>query len=233
METKKTSKADLEKGRLQAFLMGLVVVLATVFVTLEYSFSSEDYDEADLEALDEWLQDVELAPLRMPEELVPLAQLQKPEQPTRLNIVPDDQDTKQPDEEEETPELPDDSALPDASDAPEVPETLESIESPEFPESVDELPEFPGGAGAFMKWLTRNLTYPQSAQRQKIQGRVLAQFIVNRDGTIANLEIVKSLHPACDRETLRVLGMMPKWKAGKQNHKPCRTMVCIPIVFKL
>jgi protein TonB len=98
---------------------------------------------------------------------------------------------------------------------------------------VEDLPQFPGGAVEFVKWLTKNLKYPPSAQQRKIQGKVVAQFIVNKDGTISDLELVKHLDPQCDREALRVLRMMPQWKAGIMDAKPCRTRVCIPIVFKL
>ena len=85
----------------------------------------------------------------------------------------------------------------------------------------------------FMKWLTKNLRYPSLAQQRKIQGKVVAQFIVEKDGSITELRVIKNLDPSCDREALRVLRLMPKWKAGLMNAKPCRTQVCIPIVFKL
>jgi protein TonB len=98
---------------------------------------------------------------------------------------------------------------------------------------VEELPEFPGGASEFMKWLTKNLHYPAQAQQRKLQGKVVAQFIVNKDGSISNIELVKRVDPSLDNEALRVLRLMPRWKAGQQNEKPCRTQVCIPIVFKL
>ena len=98
---------------------------------------------------------------------------------------------------------------------------------------VEDLPQYPGGAVEFMKWLTKNLRYPSSAQQRKIQGKVVAQFIVEKDGTISNLQVIKKLEPSCDREALRVLKMMTKWKAGLMNAQPCRTQVCIPIVFKL
>ena len=84
-----------------------------------------------------------------------------------------------------------------------------------------------------MKWLTKNLRYPPAAQQHKVQGKVVAQFIVNKDGTVSDIEILKPVDPSLDREALRVLRMMPKWKAGMQDAKPCRTQVCIPIVFKL
>ena len=98
---------------------------------------------------------------------------------------------------------------------------------------VEDLPQFPGGAVAMMKWLTANLKYPPSAQKRKIQGKVMVQFIVAADGTMTDLKIVKPLEKSLDNEALRVMRIMPKWKPGVQNGKPCRTMVCIPIVFKL
>jgi len=98
---------------------------------------------------------------------------------------------------------------------------------------VEDLPQFPGGAVEFMKWLTKNLKYPPSAQQRKIKGRVVAQFVVNKDGSLSDLQVVQPLEPACDAEVMRVLKTMPQWKAGMMNAKPCRTMVCIPIVFNL
>ena len=98
---------------------------------------------------------------------------------------------------------------------------------------VEDLPQFPGGAVEFMKWLTKNLRYPNSARIKKVQGKVVAVFYVEKDGNITGLKVTQSLSPECDREAVRVLRMMPQWKPGIQHDKPCRTKVCIPIVFKL
>ena len=95
------------------------------------------------------------------------------------------------------------------------------------------MPQFPGGAVAFLKWLNANLKYPANAQKAKIEGKVVAQFLVNEDGSITDIKLTKKLHPQCDNEALRVLKMMPRWTPGIENNKPCRTRVCIPIVFKL
>ena len=84
-----------------------------------------------------------------------------------------------------------------------------------------------------MKWLTRNLTYPKVAQERKIQGKVVAFFYVEKDGQVTGITLQRSLSAECDDEALRVLHMMPRWTPGIQNGKPCRTKVCIPIVFKL
>ena len=84
-----------------------------------------------------------------------------------------------------------------------------------------------------MKWLTKNLHYPSRARRQNIQGQVVAVFYIEKDGKVTGIKVTKSLSADCDREALRVLRMMPDWKPGIQNDQPCRTKVCIPIVFKL
>jgi protein TonB len=86
---------------------------------------------------------------------------------------------------------------------------------------------------ALMQWLTKNLRYPPAARQRQQQGRVVTQFIVNTDGSLSDMKVVQSAEPSLDREALRVLHMMPAWKPGQQDNKPCRTMVCIPIVFKL
>ena len=99
--------------------------------------------------------------------------------------------------------------------------------------TTDKLPEFPGGITEFMKWLTQNLRYPEKARSSKIQGKVVVSFIVNKDGSIASPEVQKSADPLLDREALRVIRMMPHWKPGIMDSKPCRTMFAIPVVFSL
>ena len=86
---------------------------------------------------------------------------------------------------------------------------------------------------ALMKWLTRTLKYPEFARQHKQQGRVMVSFIINKDGTIANPKIVQSVSAELDREALRVVRAMPAWKPGEDRGKPCRTLFCLPIVFKL
>lgn len=98
---------------------------------------------------------------------------------------------------------------------------------------VQQMPEFPGGGSAFIQWLTRQLRYPPLAQSQRIQGRVVVSFIVNKDGSIADVKLEKSVNDLLDREALRVIRMMPRWKPGVHNNQPCRTMVAVPVVFKI
>ena len=84
-----------------------------------------------------------------------------------------------------------------------------------------------------MKWINKTLKYQYLAQKQKIEGQVKVTFIINRDGSIGDIKVVKSVHPLLDNEALRVVKAMPQWKPGIENGKPCRTMFAIPVEFRL
>lgn len=230
MEIKKSSKADLEHLRPQGFLLGFVLVLACLFVAFEYSVSPDDpLDDPDL--LEQFASDPELSPLMRPENELALAPKAESEPTVKLKIVENDvqQELRQPEEPVET-DL--------DSDMNETEDDQDDLQKEDEPEKVEiriveDMPQFPGGPMEFIKWLTRNLKYPPAAQRLKVQGRVVAEFIVNKDGSVTDVKVVKSLHSDCDREALRVLSMMPRWTPGIENNQPCRTKVCIPIVFRL
>ena len=100
-------------------------------------------------------------------------------------------------------------------------------------EKAEVMPEYPGGDQAMMQFVADNVKYPQEAIDKEISGRVMVGFVVEKDGSITGISITQSLSVECDREAMRVLRMMPNWKPGIQNDLPCRTKVCIPIVFKL
>ena len=229
MEVKKSSAADLEGRRVQGFLLGLIVVLAAVFVALEWNSSDSGWaffaDDEDIEA------EMELSPLKRDQDEIPmmLPQEKKEELPKseELHLVDEDVELPPPLEQEVT-EKPDPEA-----EAEEKPEVVDMYNEPVDFRVVEDLPQVPGGAAEFMKWLTKNLKYPVTAQKRKVKGRVVAQFIVNTDGSVSDLELTEKLETSCDNEVLRVLRMMPKWQAGMMNAKPCRTKVCIPIVFNL
>jgi len=232
MEVKKSRGADLENLRVQGFLLGLIVVLAAMFVALEWN--SNDSGWAFFDTDDALEAEMELSPLKRDKDEIPmmLPQEQKVEQPKseQLNLVDDDVELTFEPEPVERPE-----ELKDQKDTAEddKPEVVDMYNEPVDFRVVEDLPQFPGGASEFMKWLTKNLKYPASAQRKQVKGKVVAQFIVNTDGSVSDVELTEHLEAACDREVLRVLRMMPKWQAGVMNAKPCRTKVCIPIVFNL
>ena len=232
VEIKKSQSADLEGRRLQRLLLGVVVALACVFVALEYSIEPDDpLDDPELLArLDS---EMELPPMLQEESELMLAPKAEPKPATKLVVVEEEAESEpeQDDEPVET-DMDDDMNVTD--------EEITEIEPPAPADDdvvsfrvVEELPQFPGGPVELMKWLTRNLKYPKALESQKIQGKVVAEFIVNKDGSVTDVKVVSSLHPLCDNEVLRVLRMMPRWTAGIENDQPCRTKVCIPVVFRI
>ena len=99
---------------------------------------------------------------------------------------------------------------------------------------VESMPEFPGGQQALFKYLSENVKYPVIAQENGIQGRVICQFVVNKDGSIVDVEVVRSGgDPSLDKEAVRVIKSMPKWKPGKQRGKAVRVKYTVPVNFKL
>ncbi|MBQ9669248.1 MAG: TonB family protein [Prevotella sp.] len=231
METKKSSRADLEARRPQWFLMGLVVALAVVFVGLEYSWEPDDPLD-DPELLDQLTIDTELAPLLRQENELALAPKAEPKPTMVIKVVEDDQTDELLDDDEPVETDPDSDMAAIEDDAPIEPPAPQDDEVMDF-RVVEDLPQFPGGPTELMKWLTRNLKYPKAMAEQKRQGRVVAEFIVNKDGSVTDVAIATSFNRQCDQEVLRVLRMMPRWTAGIMDGQPCRTKVCIPVVFRL
>ena len=237
MEVKKSYEADLEHQWKKRFLLGLVLVLAVLVVALELNFSdgAVEYNE---ELLDDIVQELELKAAVDQEDMI--AVMEEPEEesapPTRLNPVDEPvmkeaadrlAENRQELFEGET-EAAEQEKVPPIS-----PVAIDADNNPLNFRVVERLPEFPGGMTEFMKWLTKNLKYPESARRQNQQGTVVISFIVNTDGSTSEIRVVRPRHPDLDREAVRVVRMMPKWKPGEDHGKVCRTMISIPIVFKI
>ena len=100
-------------------------------------------------------------------------------------------------------------------------------------ETVDQMASYPDGIPALMDFLNENIKYPEQAEREGIEGRVVAGFIVERDGSVSNIEILKSVHPLLDAEVVRVMSLMPNWIPGRQNGQPVRVKYSLPITFRL
>lgn len=98
---------------------------------------------------------------------------------------------------------------------------------------VEQQPSFPGGAGALNRWLAENVKYPARAAEKGIEGRVIVQFIVGTDGSITNARVVRSVNQYLDKEALRVVSVMPRWKPGMQDGKPVRVRYTVPVTFRL
>jgi protein TonB len=98
---------------------------------------------------------------------------------------------------------------------------------------VEQMPEYPGGMQALFEFLSQNIKYPEDAQKQKVEGRVIATFVVETDGSISNIEVVKHAFPSLDAEAVRVLSAMPNWTPGKQSGKVVRVKYTVPLNFNL
>ena len=98
---------------------------------------------------------------------------------------------------------------------------------------VEQMPQFPGGQVALYEFLTRSIQYPEEARKNGVQGRAIVTFVVEKDGSISNARVVKSVDPSLDAEALRVINSMPKWNPGKQNGEPKRVKYAVPVMFKL
>ena len=98
---------------------------------------------------------------------------------------------------------------------------------------VEEMPHFPGGNGALMAYLNGNIKYPVVAQENGVQGRVIIAFVVERDGSITDVKVARSVDPSLDREAMRVVKSMPKWSPGKQNGSTVRVKYTVPVQFRL
>lgn len=190
-------------------------------------------------SLDDLVQDIELHPAMDDKEMVNTMAVQPPQKTFSERIKAVDQPLKQQIEKlsasTTSPLLVGDGeaeAL-NAKLSAALPPIPVASEQPLNFRIVQQMPEFPGGGSAFIQWLTHQLRYPPLAQSQRIQGRVVVSFIVNKDGSIADVKLEKSVNALLDREALRVIRMMPRWKPGVHNNQPCRTMVAVPVVFKI
>lgn len=243
-ETKKTKDASLEQYRAQAWLMGLVMALALMFVALEYTSGSND--DADDAQLDDLAQEFEEIPALDMRDMTPAAEPQAAaSQQTEVKAVKTPTPIAELNEGKLnadanlTGTAVSDSGLADGNAEPtDETQALSPlpVNDPDNPLNfrvVETLPDFPGGMVEFMKWLRNNLRYPVSARRRKVEGKVVVSFIVGKDGSVSDLKVVTPADPALNAEALRVMRMLPKWKPGTEMGRPARTMMCIPIVFKL
>lgn len=224
--SEKARRADLEKGKSRWLFMGLIVTLSFMFVSFEWTERNVTYAISDLVSDPDFFE--ELVPVTYNQDK-PLPPPPPPAavNPEELNIV-DNNST-----ETET-----DIAASDPTDAPviiptpiEVPEEVVD-ENVEFV-VVEEMPVFRNGNADLMRYLSENIKYPTVSAEQGVQGRVVVQFVVGVHGEILNPVVVKSVDPYLDKEAIRVISSMPKWKPGKQRGKAVRVKYTVPVVFRL
>ena len=224
MQVKKSEKASLEKDKLVYVLMGLVFVLSLVYVALEWTEREvTKYEVTDTDFLFEEEVEIQQTSQETPPPPPPPA-VQEVEV---LNVVEDNVETES--IEVNTEETEQEVVIAAPVEAP-----VEEEEEEVVFVVVESMPEFPGGQQALFKYLSENVKYPVIAQENGIQGRVICQFVVNKDGSIVDVEVVRSGgDPSLDKEAIRVIKSMPKWKPGKQRGKAVRVKYTVPVNFKL
>ena len=227
MEVKKSPKADLEGKKTTNLLIGAIMTLAILFIGFEWS-------ERDKKVTtDSGIVDVEFE-----EEIIPITEQEQPQQAPPPPEAPKaeevieimDNDSKV---EESTIQASDDTQA-----AVEVKYTPVEVEEEEVDEQqiftiVEEQPEFPGGMAECYKWIGKNLNYPTISAENGVQGRVTVNFVVNADGSIVDVKVLRGVDPYLDKEAIRVVSKMPKWKPGKQRGKAVRCSFNLPVRFKL
>ena len=126
---------------------------------------------------------------------------------------------------------------PDITDVPPVDNSRNTIEQPVAPEkpwiTVELMPEFPGGNDEMFRFLAQNLRYPVEAREISVSGKVYIYFVVEPDGSISSLKVMRGIGSGCDEEALRVVGLMPKWTPGKQGGVAVRVQYILPVRFTL
>ena len=224
MEAKKTSKADLENKKSIFFQIGLI--LARVVVVVAFEYKSYDKITIDLQArvADDFAEEI----IPITEQKVKPPPPPPPKQVTQIKIVEDDVEVE--DDLDIDVEADDETVveeyIPPSDDDEEVVEA-------EIFTVVESMPSFPGGMGELMKFLGKNINYPTLAKESGIQGRVFINFVVEPNGSISNVKVLRGIGGGCDEEAVRVVKSMPKWSPGKQRGKPVRVSYNLPVKFTL
>ncbi len=228
MEVKKAPKANIETQKTTFFLMGLVVALAVLFVGFEWSSTISKLDEAVI--VQDVLAEEEIEITQRDPTPPPPPPPPEPEVPEIIEVTEEKVETKI-----DLSSLEDDQSKAQIQTytPPPPPKPVEEEATEEIFVVVEKQPVFPGGTTALMKFLGDNIKYPVIAQENGIQGRVITNFVVERDGSISDVQVVRGQDPSLDREAVRVIKTMPKWTPGQQRGKAVRVRFTLPVVFRL
>lgn len=228
MEKKKSEKADLENKRNIFLWIGLVVALGVTLLAFEWTTKPAKADS--LGSIQAQEVEEEIIPITREPEIKPPPPPPPPQVIEVLNIV--DNDVEIEDELEIEDSEADDQTVIDVAPVV-VAQAEEEEEEAEVFFIVEDMPEFPGGEVALRNWLATHIKYPVIAQENGIQGKVYVTFVVGKDGSISNATIARGVDPSLDKEALRVVNELPKWKPGKQRGKPVNVSYTVPINFVL
>ncbi|MDD2622208.1 MAG: energy transducer TonB [Bacteroidales bacterium] len=225
MELKKSIKADLEWRKPMFFQIGVFAALLIVLAMFEL-FGTSEKEVVEFEYSGQIVTEDVILQTEQPKELPP-----PPPAPMTTTIIEIIDDNIRIETDFEVDAESDESTVTQEYEYVEyVPE--EVVEEEIFV-VVEESPEFPGGEESRLKFLTDNIQYPRIARDAGVEGRVIVGFVVEPDGRITNVKIIRGKVQSLDEEALRVTKMMPRWKPGKQRGKPVRVQFTMPITFLL
>ena len=236
MEANKTVNEELQGQKTTNILIGYVLALAAMFVAFEYT-------QREVKVVEE----EKIYDFRMEEDMIPITQQQEvvapppAAAPTVMEFINEvEDDTELPEEEVETTEEMNQAitavvgtGAPSAVVSAPVGPAVEADDDDRIYEMVEENAQFPGGEEACLKWLSEHIKYPSIAQEKGVQGRVILNFVVNRDGSIVDVKTLRSPDESLSKEAERVVKMMPKWKPARQGNKTVRSRFNLPVMFRL
>lgn len=226
MELKKMPKLDLESRRPAGLLTGLTIALILLFGAFQIKIPKSVADNR-------------MTNVAVEEDMIPVTVQKERHAPLQSKLEKENLPLPSTDNYAQQVEEMDNSYTEEARTViitshysvkftqPEEPEREETIQLTEYQ------PEFPGGQAALLEFLRRNVNYPAAAQESGIQGRVIVQFAVNRDGSVSDPVVLRSVSPLLDREAVRVVSSMPRWRPGMQGGRTVRATYAIPVSFKL
>ena len=236
MDANKTVNEELQGQKSTNILIGYVLSLALMFVAFEYT-------QREVKVVDEG----KIYDFKMEEDMIPIThqeeQMAPPPAaaPTVMEVINEvEDDTELPEEEIQTTEEVNQAittvvgtGAPTAVVSGPVGPVVEADDDDRIFDVVEENAQFPGGDEACMMWLHEHIKYPQICIEQNVQGRVQVAFVVNRDGSIVDVKVMRSPDPNLSKEAERVVKMMPKWKPAKQGNKTVRSRFNLPVNFRL
>ncbi|MDR2914220.1 MAG: TonB family protein [Tannerella sp.] len=226
MEIKKSQRANLEKSKSVNFMIGMIVALAVLFTGFEWgerylnlntNYVPDPFTDI-VDVIDPTRQDPPEPPtpeiIKTPD-ILTIVENEKEVEPAQIAPTEDFKDMAQP------------------VYTPPVEEKTEEPTDDYIHVNAEIMPEFPGGNTALLKWIAENVNYPTIAAENGVEGLVACSFVINTDGSISNVEVLRSKDPLLDKEAIRVLKTMPKWKPGMQQGKAVRVKFSVPVRFRL
>ncbi len=238
MEAINAVNDDLRGQKTTGILIGYILTLALMFVAFEYT--QRDVVVQEEERIYDMVMEEDMIPITQQQEVMapPPAAAPKVIDPI-INIV--DNNTDLPEKEVETTEeinqaivsTPGTGAVSTAVATGPVGPVVEEVDDDRIFDVVEENAQFPGGDEACMKWLHDHIKYPSICQEQGVQGRVIVAFVVNKDGSIVDVKVLRSPDQHLSDEAVRVVKQMPKWKPARQGNRSVRSRFNLPVMFRL